>query len=129
MKIKYEFAAETVEIEVEDSWADVILELDRQEYNANHRETRRHCSLDALNLDDSFLPSDTDVEGDFIRLSETARLHAAIEKLSPQQQRLIRQVYFEDRSCADIAREEGVSKVAIFNRLQKIHAQLKKYLS
>ena len=129
MKIKYEFATESIEIEVEDSWADVMLELDRQEYNANHRETRRHCSLDALNLDDSFLPSDTDAEADFLRKADSDELRSAIKELTPGQQRLVEQVYFLGKSCADIAREEGVSKVAIFNRLQKIHAQLKKYLS
>lgn len=61
MKIKYEFANEAVEIEVEEKWATIVLDLDREEYNDNHRETRRHCSLDALNLDDTLLPSDVDV--------------------------------------------------------------------
>ena len=53
MKIKYQFATETVEIEVTENWGNVIVDLDRQEYNNNHTETRRHCSLEALNLDDS----------------------------------------------------------------------------
>ena len=60
MKIKYEFATETVEIEVSEEWANILIDLDRQEYN-NHKETRRHCSLDAYNLDDSLLPSDADI--------------------------------------------------------------------
>ena len=42
MKIKYEFANEAVEIEVEEKWATIVLDLDREEYNGNHRETRRH---------------------------------------------------------------------------------------
>ncbi len=128
MKIKYEFSNETVEIEVEDRWADVMLELDRQEYNANHRETRRHCSLDALNLDDSFLPSGTDVEGDYIRQAEADRLHAAIAKLSPRQQYLIRQVYFENRSYADIARQEQRDRSTIRKATDAAVKKLKKFL-
>lgn len=128
MKIKYEFSNETVEIEVEDRWADVMLELDRREYNANHRETRRHCSLDALNLDDSFLPSGTDVEGDYIRHSEAERLHAAIAKLSPRQQYLIRQVYFENRSYADIARQEQRDRSTIRKATDAAVKKLKKFL-
>lgn len=128
MKIKYEFSNETVEIEVEDRWADVMLELDRQEYNANHRETRRHCSLDALNLDDSFLPSDTDVEGDYIRQAEAERLHAAIAKLSPRQQHLIQQVYFENRSYADIARQEQRDRSTIRKATDAAVKKLKKFL-
>ena len=42
MKIKYQFANETVTIEVEDQWATVLVDLDREEYNDNHRETRRY---------------------------------------------------------------------------------------
>ena len=128
MKIKYEFSNETVEIEVEDRWADVMLELDRQEYNANHRETRRHCSLDALNLDDSFLPSGTDVEGDYILQAEAERLHAAIVKLSPRQQYLIRQVYFENRSYADIARQEQRDRSTIRKATDAAVKKLKKFL-
>ena len=33
MKIKYEFATETVEVEVSEKDANIIVELDRQEYN------------------------------------------------------------------------------------------------
>ena len=47
MKIKYEFVAEeTVEIEVSEEMYEELKELDRREYNNNHRETRRHSSLD-----------------------------------------------------------------------------------
>lgn len=55
MKIKYEFATETVEIEVTDAWGATIVDLERQEYNIDNKETRRHCSMDANNLDDTHL--------------------------------------------------------------------------
>ena len=49
MKIKYEFVTgETVEVEVDDSIGKVMVELDRIEYNNDHKETRRHCSLSAI---------------------------------------------------------------------------------
>lgn len=44
MKIKYQFATETVEIEVADDWGNLVIDLDRQEYNNDHTETRRHVS-------------------------------------------------------------------------------------
>ena len=57
MKIKYAFQSGVVtEVEVSDEIGAVIIELDRQEYNVNHKETRRHCSLDAFNLDDALFP-------------------------------------------------------------------------
>ena len=62
MKIKYAFADETVEIEVSEEWGNILIDLDRQEYNNDHAETRRHCSLEAFNLDDALFPDDVDVE-------------------------------------------------------------------
>lgn len=128
MKIKYEFANEAVEIEVDEKWGTIVLELDREEYNDNHRETRRHCSLDALNLDDSLLPSDVDVFESVADTEVKRNLYQAIEKLSPQQRELIWRVYFQGEHSADIARELGVSKTAIHNRLQRIFCQLQKNL-
>lgn len=128
MKIQYQFATETVEIEVSDEWGDVLVELDRQEYNVNHKETRRHASLEAFNLDGSLFPSDTDIAGDVINNMERERLYAAIAKLQPQQQELLRRVYFGGEALADIACEEGVSKMALTNRMKKIHAALQKTL-
>ena len=128
MKIKYEFANEAVEIEVEEKWATIVLDLDREEYNYNHRETRRHCSLDALNLDDGLLPSDMDVFEAVADAEGKRNLYQAIEKLSPQQRELIGRIYFQGEHPADIARELGVSKTAIHNRLQRIFCQLQKNL-
>ena len=51
MKIKYQFATETVEIEVSDDWGNLVIDLDRQEYNNDHKETRRHLSLDAAEFE------------------------------------------------------------------------------
>ena len=66
MKIKYVFCNEEVEIEVSEEWGAIILDMDREERNNNQTETRRHCSLDALNLDDAYLPSGEDLEADLL---------------------------------------------------------------
>lgn len=129
MKIKYEFATETVEVEVSEKDANIIVELDRQEYNINHKETRRHCSLDAFNLDDALFPSDDDVEAEVTTKDEYRRLYAAIALLEPQQQELVRKVFFENRKIVDIASEDGVSEAAIRNRLKKITQRLKNILN
>ena len=129
MKIKYEFATETVEVEVSEKDANIIVEMDRQEYNINHRETRRHCSLDAFNLDNALFPSDDDVETEVATKDEYRRLYAAIAQLPPRQQYLIRQVYFERRKYMDIAREEGVDRTAISHATDRALKKLKKFLA
>ena len=129
MKIKYAFADETVEIEVSEEWGNILIDLDRQEYNINHKETRRHCSLDAFNLDDTLFPSDDDVETEVATKDEYRRLYAAIAQLSPRQQYLIQQVFIEGRKYTDIAREEGVDRTAISHATDRAIKNLKKILS
>ena len=129
MKIKYAFATETIEVEISEKDANIIVDLDRQEYNVNHKETRRHCSLDAFNLDDALFPSDDNVEAEVAVKDENRRLHAAIAKLSPRQQYLIRQVYFEGRKYTDIGREEGVDRTAISHATDRALKRLKKFLA
>ncbi len=126
MKIKYQFVNESIEIEVDEEWANVVIELDRLERNSNQTETRRHCSLDGLNLDDAYLPSDVDVEKEVLAGLEAASLHEAIGKLLPCQQELVKRVFFGREKIATIAKEEGVDEAAIRGRLQRIYKKLKK---
>jgi RNA polymerase sigma factor (sigma-70 family) len=129
MKIKYHFNTETIEIEVSEEWGEILAELDRQEYNINHKETRRHTSLDAMKYEGEIFASNTDIAAEYIRTQENETLLKAIDSLLPQQKELVRRVYFNNESLASIAREEGVSKMAITNRMKKIHEKLKKILS
>ena len=129
MKIKYEFATETVEIEVDEDVGNFIVDLNRKEYNINHKETRRHCSLEAFNLDDELLPSDENVEENTITKDEHNRLYAAISQLSPRQQYLIEQVYFIGRKYTDIAHEEGVDRTSISHATARALKKLKNFLS
>ena len=127
--IKYTFATgEGTEVEVSEEIGAVVLDLDRQEYNANHRETRRHCSLEAYNLDDALIPSDENVEEDFLRKEQYARLYAALGKLDPRQRYLVEQVYLRGRKITDIARDEGRHHSSIQETLNRALKNLKKFL-
>ena len=129
MLIKYAFLdGTTTEVEVSEKIGTVVLDLDRQEYNANHRETRRHCSLEAFVLDGNLLPSKDDVEMDFIKSEENGRLYAAISQLNPRQQKLINSLYFEGRKVTDLAKEEGVHWTAITHAVERALKKLKKIL-
>lgn len=127
MKIKYEFANETVEIEVYEEWGNILVDLNRQEYNINHKETRRHYSLDACQFEGAdFAVEDDAFDTLFAEPTAAERLHTAIAKLKPEQQKLIRAIYFEGVSVNDYARMEGCTQSAISHRLQTIRNKLKK---
>lgn len=129
MKIRYEFTnGEISEIEVDESLGELLVELDRHEYNNDHKETRRHTSLDGMEYEGTLFAAPDDPAAEVLRREDAARLLLAMETLSPSQRELVRRVYFENEKITDIARTEGVSEAAIRNRLKKIYARLKKFL-
>ena len=129
MKITYEFVTgEVSEAEVDERLGGMLLDLDRQQYNNDQKETRRHVSLDGMDYEGELFASAEDTEREAERREDIARLFSAMEILSPAQRELVEKVYFEERKITDIAREEGVTEAAIRNRLKKIYFRLKKFL-
>lgn len=129
MRVRYEFVnGEWSEIEVEDSLGELLVELDRQEYNNDHRETRRHMSLDGMDYEGALFAAPDNPAAELVWKEDATRLRQAMEALSPSQQELVRRVYFENEKITDIAREEGVDKSAISHRLDRIYKKMKKFL-
>ena len=130
MKISYEFVTgEISEVEVDESLGGMLLDLDRQQYNNDQKETRRHVSLDGMDYEGELFVSAEDTEGEAERREDMARLYSAMEILSPSQRELVKKVYFEERTFASIAREEGVGESAIRDRMKRIHKKLEKNLN
>ena len=129
MKISYEFVTgEVSEVEVDERLGGMLLDLDRQQYNNDQKETRRHFSLNGLDYEGDLFASAEDTERGAEHREDMARLYSAMEALSPSQRELMKKVYFEERKITDIAAEEGVDKSAISHRLERIHKKLKKIL-
>ena len=128
MKIKYEFANETIEIEVDEEWGAVLIDLDRQEYNNDKKETRRSCSLDAFNAGGNLFADGTDMEGSFIAFEDSKKLYEAIKKLGPWQRFLIEQHYFAGKKQTEIVEETGIGKAAISRAIKRAKENLKNLL-
>lgn len=129
MKIRYEFInGEVSEIEVDEGLGELLIDFDRQQYNNDHKETRRHVSLDGMDYEGEVFASAEDTEWELLRREDTARLMEAMKALSPSQRELVLKVYFNGRSLVSIAAEEGVSHVAIVRRLNRIYEKLRKNL-
>lgn len=130
MKIRYEFATgEVSEVEVSEELGRAIADMTHRAALRDRAETRRHVSLDRLlALGAQIGNGQASTEELAERALDTAALMRAMELLEPQQRALIRQVYFEGRSCASIAREEGVNPATVSHRLERIYRRLKKTL-
>lgn len=125
MKVRYEFVnGEISEIEVDDNLGELLVDFDRQEYNNDHKETRRHTSLDGMEYEGEAFLSPENTEEQVLKREDMARLLRAMEALTPAQRELVRRVYFENEKISKIAREEGVSHVAIHDRLKRIYQKI-----
>lgn len=98
-------------------------------FNNHHAETRRHVSLEALNADGNLI-GDSGID-DLLEdhEEEYRRLREAIKTLLPEQQEMIREIYFKGRSQKAIADEKGITEVAVSRRMSRIYESLKKILS
>ena len=129
MQIRYEFTnGEISEIEVDESLGELLVELDRQEYNNDHKETRRHTSLDGMEYEGALFAAPDDLAAEVLRREGAARLLRAMEVLTPSQRELVRRVYFENEKITDIARAEGITKQSIHERLRRALKKIKKFL-
>ena len=130
-KINYYVNGTMVEIEVEDDFASKYNELDHESKKAAERHRwhkRKHLlRLDVIDEDGEILEDGAEsTEEKVIKDEEYAALHKALKTLLPQQQDLIKKIYFEGKSQIEVARELGITDAAVRNRLRKIFEKIKK---
>ena len=125
MKIKYQFATETVEIEVDDDWGNLVIDLDRQEYNNDHKQTRRHVSLDAaLYEGEAFADEGAGLE----KYAERIDLQRAISTLTDHQQRIIKGYFFDGLTYVELGEELGISEAGVRQAANRALKQLRKII-
>lgn len=123
MKIKYQFATETVEIEVSDDWGNLVIDLNRQEYNNDHKETRRHIFLDAAEFEgEVFAVEDPSLES----FADNYDLQQAIAKLTDNQRRIIVGHYFEGLTYVALAQELGIAEANVRKAANRALKQIQK---
>ena len=128
MHIKLHQPTGIKEITVTEAKGKEIIELNRIEYNDNHRETRRHVSLEAYDPYGALVKDDADPLQEVINKEEMDQLHQSVSQLTPAQRKLLMKKFWDGMKQIDISKEEGVSKMAITKRLQTIKRRLKKIL-
>ena len=154
VKLYYEKKTETTEIEVSDEECSLMIqtdyemrlrnakngeevlprsvqeildeEINKPTFNSNQTETRRHCSLDAMQEAGMDLSNEDDIE---LPDEKYAELRAAIAQLKPEQQELLRKVFYEEIKQVDIAKSEGVKKASIESRLYTIYKKIRKHIA
>jgi len=135
MKINYEFVTgEKLEIEVDNSIGEIVIEMEVLQSRRNRAETRRHNSLESMQEQQpgqnpkQFIDEKVDIEQYVVDSDERERLHQAISKLEQRDALIVRKYYFENKTMEAIGKEMGISAMAISKRLKKIPDKIKKFM-
>ena len=115
MKISYEFLnGDKVEIDVDEKWNRVLLELDRLEYNNNQKETRRHTSYDTGCEDGEWmLDNHANTEEQYEEKEEHRRIEKTLNKLSESQYKTLVKLDYEGYQNEEYAKNEGIAPASV----------------
>lgn len=138
IEYRYEFAnGDVVELKISRSgdcndnrsgitseWLELLLDLDRREYNNNQTETRRHCSLNALDQDDNQIPTEKDIFDEFYE-EETWR---EMCKVLTERERLVGDLLFrQGYKQKELAKIFEVNEARMSQIIRKIRKKLEKF--
>lgn len=132
MKINYEFVdGNKVEIEVSEEWGEIIIELDRIDYNNYQKERKRHFSLQAIGEDVAIYDQEAPEvcalhKGKYIEISNES-IMAGLKTLTDKQKDLIEHIYFKGISAREYARKRGVKECTVSISHAAALAKLKKF--
>ena len=138
IEYRYEFAnGDVVELKISRSdsgsddkngitsdWLELLLDLDRREYNNNQTETRRHVSLNTMDQDNNLIPSDKD---DFNEFYEEQTWKEMCKSLTEREQ-LIGDLFFrQGYKQKELAKIFGVNEARMSQIIRKIRKKLEKF--
>ncbi len=131
--INYKVKKETIKIEVSDEFAikyeEVTTEFKRSEWRAERNAKNHNSSYEELTeAGMQFEDKQPTPEDSLIDKEENQTLYKAIKQLTPEQQKLVRDVFFNGKKQIEIAKEQGVDKRVIGKRLDRIYNHLKNIL-
>ena len=127
---QYKFTDEVITVEISDEWASVLSELDREEYNNDHAETRRHVSLDN-GEDGDWLSTEKgktliEIAGKIFSLDDR-RFAKARRILSKKQTELYESVYDRGDSVGEYAADNNIDQSTASKRNSAVIEKFKKF--
>ena len=131
MKITYEYlTGETVEIEVDEQFGEVVLELDRKEYNNNRKETRRHVLLSAINTNSKWFASDKDDPGADRNIwkpdGRDEYLRSVVGFMPDEKTRKVIYLYSEGYSMKECGEIIGMTESGVSKKINRLRKKIKK---
>lgn len=129
-EIIYKFQDGTKQtVKVQDDFYKNYELMEKESKKQDRKETRRHIPLSFFDEQGvEFEDIGTNIEESLIKDDIYSFLGQAVKLLNQKQQHLIYQVFYDNKSLTEIAKEQGISKSAITQQMQVILKKLREIL-
>ena len=129
MQFTYKTATGNITIDVEEEWVAILQDCDREEYNNDHAETRRHYHFEACEYEGQDYADDDDT---IERLLETDAAKRTVlpllDKLTPAERDVIEGLFYIGLTVSDYAAWKGFAKASVINARDAALKKMKKFL-
>lgn len=133
MEIIYKFVTgENIKVVVAEEFEGAIMQMDKDLYNNNQKETRRHQSFnEIIDKADMLIDKTINIDELILKNSKVDKLYEAISKLKPTEQELIHKLYLDKHPMtqSQYAKTVGITENAIKQRVKWLRKKLKRLLS
>lgn len=124
LRISRSGAADEEKSGITSEWLELLLDLDRREYNNNQTETRRHVSLNAMDQDNNLIPSDKD---DFNEFYEKQTWQEMCKVLTEREQLIGDLIFRQGYKQKELANIFEVNEARMSQIIRKIRKKLEKF--
>ena len=127
MKYKYMSVIEKYEVEVDEQFHEILIEMDKKERNSERKHYRHNpISLSCVDPDEAWMKDDTNILNDLIYKESVLHI---LSCLSERQKYLIMECCLKDRTFVDLAREAHVTEGAIRHAVERAKSRIQKYFN
>lgn len=129
--MKYTYWTQTgpVGVDVDEKWLEILREIDREEYNSNQKETRRHIQLDVSRDKSQWLDNNEEpIEDTICRLETAEALDEAIANLTAKQRDVFMAIHFYGFNISEFAKIKELNKSTVARHLNAAEKKLKNFL-
>jgi len=129
--MRYTYWTQTgpVGVDVDEKWLEILKEMDRDEYNSNQKETRRHVQLDTSRDNSKWLDNNEEpIEDTICRLETAEALDEAIATLTAKQRDVFMAIHFYGFNISEVAKIKELNKSTVARHLNAAEKKLKNFL-
>lgn len=129
MQFTYKTATGNITIDVDEEWVAILQDCDREEYNNDHAETRRHYHFEACEYEGQDYVDDDDAIERLLEADAAKRtVMPLLDKLTPAQRDVIDALFYKGMTARGYATSRNLDETTVSLTKKAALKKMKKFL-